>query len=87
MTHTQLKSFLVIARYRSFTAAADQLYISQSALSQQMKSLEQELGLTLFDRGSRQLALTEAGRSFTATPSSCRHCTLMRFLRGSSCSS
>ena len=64
MTHTQLKSFLVIARYRSFTAAADQLYISQSALSQQMKSLEQELGFTLFDRGSRQLALTEAGRSF-----------------------
>lgn len=64
MTHTQLKSFLAIARYRSFTAAADQLYISQSALSQQMKSLEQELGFTLFDRGSRQLALTEAGRSF-----------------------
>ena len=64
MTHTQLKSFLVIARYRSFTAAADQLYISQSALSQQMKSLEQELDFTLFDRGSRQLALTEAGRSF-----------------------
>ena len=49
MTHTQLKSFLAIARYRSFTAAADQLYISQSALSQQMKSLEQELGFTLFD--------------------------------------
>lgn len=64
MTHTQLQSFLAIARYRSFTAAADQLYISQSALSQQMKSLEQELGFTLFDRGSRQLALTEAGRSF-----------------------
>lgn len=64
MTHTQLKSFLAIARYRSFTAAADQLYISQSALSQQMKSLEQELGFTLFDRSSRQLALTEAGRSF-----------------------
>lgn len=64
MTYTQLKSFLAIAEYHSFTAAADQLYISQSALSQQMKSLEQELGFTLFDRGSRQLALTEAGRSF-----------------------
>lgn len=64
MTHTQLKSFLAIARYRSFTAAADQLYISQSALSQQMKSLEQELGFTLFDRSSRQVTLTEAGRSF-----------------------
>jgi hypothetical protein len=50
MTHTQLKSFLAIARYRSFTAAADQLYISQSALSQQMKSLEQELGFTVRPR-------------------------------------
>ena len=64
MTHTQLKGFLTIAECRSFTAAADRLYISQSALSQQMKALERELGFALFDRSSRQVALTEAGRSF-----------------------
>ena len=64
MTHTQLKGFLTIAKCRSFTAAADRLYISQSALSQQMKALERELGFSLFDRSARQVTLTEAGRSF-----------------------
>ena len=64
MTQTQLKGFLAVADCRSFTVAADRLYISQSALSQQMKALERELGFSLFDRSSRQVALTEAGRSF-----------------------
>ena len=64
MTQTQLKGFLAIVEHRSFTAAADRLYISQSALSQQMKTLERELGFALFDRSTRQVVLTEAGRSF-----------------------
>ncbi len=64
MTLTQLKGFLAIAEYQSFTAAADRLYISQSALSQQIKALERELGFVLFDRSSRRAVLTEAGRSF-----------------------
>lgn len=64
MTLTQLKGFLAIAEKQSFTAAADRLYISQSALSQQMKALERELGFALFDRSSRRAVLTEAGRSF-----------------------
>ena len=64
MTQTQLKSFLAIAERQSFTAAADRLYISQSALSQQMKALERELGFALFDRTARRAVLTEAGRSF-----------------------
>ena len=67
MTLTQLKGFLAIAEKQSFTAAADSLYISQSALSQQMKALERELGFALFDRGSRRAVLTEAGRSFYQT--------------------
>ena len=87
MTIHQLQSFLAVAEKQSFTAAADTLYISQSALSQQIRQLEHQLGFQLFDRSTRQVTLTEAGRSFTATPSSCRHCTLMRFLRGSNCSS
>ena len=81
MTIHQLQSFLAVAEKQSFTAAADALYISQSALSQQIRQLEHQLGFQLFDRSTRQAA------AFTATPSSCRHCTLMRFLRGSSYSS
>lgn len=67
MTQTQLKGFLAIAEKQSFTAAADRLYISQSALSQQMKALERELGFALFDRSTRRAVLTEAGRSFYQT--------------------
>lgn len=87
MTIHQLQSFLAVAEKQSFTAAADTLYISQSALSQQIRQLEHQLGFQLFDRSTRQVTLTRQAAAFTATPSSCRHCTLMRFLRGSSCSS
>lgn len=45
----------------TFTAAAKQLYISQSALSQQVKSMEDELGVPLFDRSRNRLHFTEAG--------------------------
>ena len=64
MTIHQLQSFLAVAEKQSFTAAADTLYISQSALSQQIRQLEHQLGFQLFDRSTRQVTLTEAGRSF-----------------------
>ena len=64
MTTNQLKGFFTIVEKQSFTAAAESLYISQSALSQQMQALERELGFSLFDRSTRRIALTEAGRSF-----------------------
>lgn len=64
MTIHQLQSFLAVAEKQSFTAAADILYISQSALSQQIRQLEHQLGFQLFDRSTRQVTLTEAGRSF-----------------------
>ena len=64
MTTHQLQSFLAIVEKKSFTAAADSLYISQSALSQQIRQLEQQLGFSLFDRSTRQVTLTDAGRSF-----------------------
>ena len=44
MTIHQLQSFLAVAEKQSFTAAADTLYISQSALSQQIRQLEHQLG-------------------------------------------
>lgn len=64
MTDRQLANFLTVAEKQSFTAAAESLYISQSALSQQISQLEQQLGFQLFDRGRRRATLTEAGRSF-----------------------
>ena len=59
-----LRTFCVAARYESFKAAADELFITSSAVSQQIKSLEEELDLQLFERGARELALTEDGRAF-----------------------
>ena len=56
-----LRTFCIAARYESFKAAASDLFITASAVSQQIKSLEDELGAKLFERGSRDLALTEEG--------------------------
>lgn len=58
----QLRSFITIAREQSFTRAAEKLFLTQSALSQQMKVLEQAVGEHLFERHGRQLVLTAAGR-------------------------
>ena len=59
-----LRTFCVAARYESFKAAADALFITPSAVSQQVKNLEQELGLRLFERGARQVRLTHFGEAF-----------------------
>ncbi|WP_224370613.1 LysR family transcriptional regulator [Hyalangium versicolor] len=57
-----LNLFLVVARCRSFAAAAQELGISSSALSQSVRQLEQRLGVVLLSRTTRSVALTEAGR-------------------------
>ncbi len=56
-----LKSFLAIEKYRSFSEAADSLFLSQSALSKQLKALEEELNVQLFDRSTHTIHLTQAG--------------------------
>jgi LysR family glycine cleavage system transcriptional activator len=56
-----LRSFLVAARYGSFRTAAEQLHITASAVSHQIKNLEETLGEQLFERGSRELKLTSVG--------------------------
>lgn len=56
-----LDAFLAVARAKSFSLAAKQLYLTQSALSQRVKNLEQELGLGLFVRASTGILLTEQG--------------------------
>jgi DNA-binding transcriptional LysR family regulator len=58
----QMKSFVVVARERNLTRAAEQLHLSQSALSSQIKQLEGHLGLALFRRTARGMELTEGGR-------------------------
>ena len=57
-----LQYFLEVTRSGSFTRAANQLYITQPAISRIIKSLEDELGVPLFIRSRKQLSLTDAGR-------------------------
>lgn len=60
----QLRYFVETAERLNFTEASRALYITQSTLSQQIKQLEQELGVPLFDRVSKRVYLTEAGSEF-----------------------
>ena len=59
-----MRAFLAIAEERNFTRAALRSHISQSALSKQIRTLEIELGAKVFDRQTRQVVLTKAGRVF-----------------------
>ena len=60
----QMKYFLAVADCKSFSEAAEQCYISQSAISQQMKVLEDELGAELIKRSNRRFQLTDIGEYF-----------------------
>lgn len=58
----QLQTFLAVARLRSFSAAARELGVSRSAVSQSVRQLEQELRVTLVTRTTRSVSITDAGR-------------------------
>lgn len=59
-----VRYFLAVAECLSFTRAAETLHISQPALSQHIKSLEEDLGTLLFDRTGRQIRLTDTGEVY-----------------------
>lgn len=61
MKLTQMEYFLAVAHHLNYTAAARALYLSQPALSRQISLLEDELGIQLFERSSRNVRLTPAG--------------------------
>jgi DNA-binding transcriptional LysR family regulator len=58
----KLLAFTTLARVGSFTLAARELHLTQSAVSHAIKALEDELGLRLFDRMGRRVTLTAAGK-------------------------
>ena len=60
----QIKYFQAVVRCKSLTEAAEECFISQSAISQQIQALEQELGVKLLNRGNRKFSLTPAGEYF-----------------------
>ena len=59
-----IKTFQIAAKHSSFAVAADELCITPSAVSHQIKTLETQLGLPLFSRAARALALTDAGARY-----------------------
>src|SRR6202008_1760641 len=61
-----LKAFEAAARSESFTRAAEELNVTQGAVSHQVKALEETLGLKLFNRERQRLIITEAGREYLA---------------------
>ncbi len=66
MNPIHLKTFLVVQKHLNYSRAGEELYLSQPAVSRQVKQLEQHLGLPLFEQIGKTLHLTDAGRTLVA---------------------
>ena len=64
LTLEDIRAFVVISELESFRQAGDRLAVSQSALSRRIQKIEDQLGVRLFDRSTRRIALTAVGREF-----------------------
>ena len=64
MEFRQLRYFVTVARELNFTRAAEKLRVAQPALSRQVRQLEEELGVRLFERTKRRVELTPSGAAF-----------------------
>lgn len=64
VTVRQLRAFVAVAQLSGFSAAAVRLHLTQSALSMLVRTLEQEIGVPLFERTTRSVKLTDSGRDF-----------------------
>ncbi len=73
MDTEDLRIFLSVAEHGSFSIAAEHVHLTQPAVSKRIANLEQELGVRLFDRISRKVGLTEAGRIFQSRARSLIH--------------
>ncbi len=64
MNTEELKTFIFLSKVKNFTLAAEQLFVAQSTVTNRISELEKEVGKRLFSRGSKTVALTEAGEIF-----------------------
>lgn len=67
MNTFQLSCFLQVAETLNFARAAEILHVTQPAVTQQIRSLEKELGVPLFHRTTRSVKLTQAGAAFLSS--------------------
>ena len=74
MNTRQIEYFLAVADELSFTRAARRLYVSQTAVTQQIKALEEQLGVQLFERTKKKVVLTPAGIIFQGEPGASPSC-------------
>ena len=74
MDFEKLKTFLEVCQQGSFSRAAEKLRVTQPAISAQIRSLEKEIGATLFDRKSGKVSTTAAGRVFEPFAEHCLQC-------------
>ena len=66
MDTRHVRTAVAVSRFGTFTRAARELYMAQSTLSRRVATLERDLGIDLFVRGSRRITLTPAGEAFLA---------------------